>query len=339
MIKKSIKRILQIFVASLGPTRLNFSSKNRLIILMYHRVLPGTHADNKFEQAGMYVRPDTFRMHMQILKDNYEVMHLSEWLHKNRKNKPLPKITFAITFDDGWKDNYQYAFPVLKEFNIPATIFLVSDYLDSQYSFWPNRLSHLINNSRFKYFLNLNEYSWLHSLPLNFNLVNVKSLSPDQIDEIIGHCKAKSDAEMLAYVKAMENISESNKDISNVGILSRAEVKEMVSSGLFHIGSHTRHHARLLDHLSEMEMKDEIVNSKLLLEEICGHPVELFCYPNGDYTNSAINYVRDNYISAVTTEYGWNDIKSDKYLLRRIGLHEDISSDKISFLSRISGLR
>lgn len=305
---------------------------------MYHRVIPCNHADNNFEQAGMYVRPDTFKMQMQILKNNYNIMHLSEWLFKNRNNEVLPKITFAITFDDGWKDNYEYAFPVLKELEIPATIFLVSDYLGGNYVFWPNRLSYLLRKNDLNNLLKLNEYAWIKTLSTGFKDDDIQSLSTFQIDAIIEQCKNISDTEMLARVEAMEIASGSNKTRSVSNILAHEEVEKMIKNGLFQIGSHTRHHTRLLDYLSHSELDDEVINSKSLLEKMFSNKIHLFCYPNGDHSESAVTSVSNNYLAAVTTEHGWNDSDSNPYLLRRIGLHEDISNNKVSFVSRISGL-
>jgi peptidoglycan/xylan/chitin deacetylase (PgdA/CDA1 family) len=338
MYKKIIKQSLQLLIARLGPHRLDFSNKKRLVILTYHRVLPIAHSDIANEQPGMYVHPNTFSMHMKLLKDNYEVTDLSDWIHRSRNNENLPKLSFAITFDDGWKDNYEYAYPVLKELNIPATIFLVSDYIGSQYSFWPNRLLYLLNNKDFYSHINYSEYTWLKELDLKFNIAVQKPFSQAETNEIIERCKEMLDTDMINHIVEMEELTKQGKDASNANILNHKELQEMLESGLIHVGSHTCNHIRMIDKLDMIRMNDEIVHSKSKLEELLSEKIQLFCYPNGDYTDAAVNKVRDNYIAAVTTEHGWNDTDSDPFLLRRIGLHEGISNNEESFISRLSGL-
>ncbi|MDD2679413.1 MAG: polysaccharide deacetylase family protein [Candidatus Omnitrophica bacterium] len=91
-------------------------------ILMYHSVSPEPNPYMKL----LTVKPETFRRQMRFLKErHYNVVPLVEIADLIKNNKKIPPRTLAITFDDGFKDNYTYAFPMLKEYNFPATIFVV----------------------------------------------------------------------------------------------------------------------------------------------------------------------------------------------------------------------
>ncbi len=94
-------------------------------ILMYHRVIDPREVPYLVED-GMYVRPDTFAMQMEILSKNYNVIGLDKLVELVLKGEKLEPRTVAVTLDDGWVDNHKYAMPILEKFNIPATIFLAT---------------------------------------------------------------------------------------------------------------------------------------------------------------------------------------------------------------------
>ena len=111
----------------------------------------------------------------------------------------------------------------------------------------------------------------------------------------------------------------------------------MAASGLVTVGSHTRHHVRMQESLPDEELREEIVMSRDEIQEKCGCPVELFCYPNGDTTEASINLVEQAYLGACTTERGWNFGQVSAYAIRRVPLHEDRSATRDAFLARLVG--
>ncbi len=74
----------------------------------------------------MIVTPDSFRQQLRIIKQLFTVMPLSEWSRRQAEGKPLPQRACAITFDDGWRDNFEYALPILQQEQTPATVFAVA---------------------------------------------------------------------------------------------------------------------------------------------------------------------------------------------------------------------
>ncbi|HEY5560995.1 MAG TPA: polysaccharide deacetylase family protein [Clostridiaceae bacterium] len=94
-------------------------------VLMYHHIAPNTNND------GTCVSPEKFREDMRFLKDNgYYTLNLNELYNFYYTNTPLPEKAVAITFDDGYEDNYSVAYPILKEYGLKATIFMITGKID-----------------------------------------------------------------------------------------------------------------------------------------------------------------------------------------------------------------
>lgn len=326
--KSVVKRVAEYAIAATAPVTWHVR-KPSLLVLMYHRVLPADHPDRATEQSGMFVSPETLRMHVDYLKRAFTLVHLDDWLADARAARALPRLACALTFDDGWRDNYEHAFPVLRESGVPATIFLVSDLVGTRYSFWPNALARTLASDE-QHFSALP--SWLvRLLPPRAQ----GALTMAQIDTVIDACKReRSDEEMTA---ALKDVAPAHAAASDRDLMSWDEVRHMQASGLVRFGSHTRRHTRLSTLSSPQQLSDEIVASREIIADQLSTLPRTFCYPNGDTSRHAVELVRQSYMGAVTTQRGWHDPAGDAWTIRRIGVHEDITRRRASFIARLSG--
>ena len=294
---------------------------------MYHRILPKTVAEELNEEPAMYVTPETFNDHLVWLKEIMQPVKLSDWI-TGSKDSLEPGNYFAVTFDDGWQDNYQYAFPILKQHNIPATVFLVSSLMGSDKVFWPNRLASMISMLSDESLQTASIKQLREKLSLNEN-VDIYDIS-----SIVARGKQYSDKEMTQWLDDAES------DLPHFNtqrqLLNWQEISEMTETGLVDVGAHTKHHTRLLDTVSKPTIDDEVVGSKQEIESLSNQGVELFCYPNGDYCDYSSELVRKHFKAAVTTKYGINSTEQNIHKLNRVGLHQDISGNKTDFLARLA---
>lgn len=336
-VKRTIKRSLQYAAAKYGRHRWP-SKKPELLILMYHRILPAADERARAEEPGMIVTPDSFRLHINILSQYFDIIHLSEWDRFKRDYAAGSKPACAITFDDGWADNYEFAYPILQETKIPATIFIVSDMIGTGQVFWPERLARTVS------FIAQNmparwshpKLDWLKQAATSFGF---GTLAPtqEQLAELIAHAKSLPDDEVITRLNSIETELQLPDIPHRSSLLNWEQLTEMTGSGLIEAGSHTCHHIRLNEGAADDIVDNEITSSKQSIEQHTGQTVSTFCFPNGDYSEYALVLVRENYALAVTTRRGWNTATTDNHLLRRIGVHEDIAADKTAFLSRLSG--
>lgn len=337
-VKKLIKSGLYYAAPLLGRHRIAINRQN-LLILTYHRILPLDDPRTHLEQPGMYVTPDTFAKQIKILKKYFTFTKLAAWLEQaQNQSQTLPKRCCAITFDDGWQDNYEYAFPVLKQEHVPATIFLVSSMIGSHYDFWPGRLARLLH-----YTAQHRSSEWAHPV---FDWLKAPSLkyafgehmpTSGELDQLINHCKHYSDTDNQNHIDIAAQHLVYNINDSDRNLLDEQEIKTMLRSDLVDIGSHTAHHIRMSEDLNPDCLKEELIDSKQQLEGRFGVPVRLFCYPNGDTSTDAINIVKQHYLGACTTRRGWNNPSTSAHALNRISIHEDMTSTQRSLLTKING--
>lgn len=320
--------------------------KGTVAILTYHRVLSAEDLDASIVQSGMYVRDEAFRMHMEYLREWFEVLSFSELLDRWRTGRwKADTAACVITFDDGWLDNYRHAYPILKRYSLPATIFLPTDFVGTSSWFWPERLGYLLRLAdapsctpvrRVEFYQALTEALQTQGKgsALSWNI----GAGTDSYDCLIEACK-ELDADRL------ERLLASLGDILGMTVpqtrilMNWVEVREMSQYGIS-FGSHSCSH-RLMTQIPEKEARRETISSYERLRESGANVVPVFCYPNGNYNDLVQRVVREaGYAAAASCDPGLErETPVNLMALRRISIHHDISESPALFALALSGLR
>jgi peptidoglycan/xylan/chitin deacetylase (PgdA/CDA1 family) len=291
-------------------------------------------------QAGMYVKPEIFETHLRFLKKHFNIISLSDLSCNSKRNSGRSNGSplCILTFDDGWHDFYEHAHPILKTYQIPATVFLQTDFIGSPKMFWTDRLLYFLSQKKTKGNLAIGKLSSTN--PVMNQLEKVKGSQEYQLEKAIQMLKAYRDEEIEDILSELSRRWNMNPNHPNRVFLSWEEVKEMGQSGIITFGSHTASH-RILTTLTDDEIQDELMRSRerLIAEKVVDKSFIPFSYPNGNYNEKISGMVKEiGYNLAVTTENGWNHLGSNPFTLRRIAIHQDMTSTEAMFGCRITNI-
>ncbi len=293
----------------------------RACVLMYHRVLDDPEAQEEYAQTGIAVSTATFAAQVAYLARRYTVLSAGDYVERLRRNETLPPRCAVITFDDGWRDNFENAYPILKRFGIPATIFVCSDFVGTTAKFWFHNLLHAVVTRNLgardlQVALETAAGGKRDNLKIPETLVGVylldhflrlaKSLQAPEIDKLLAAVRPAAGAEKSEWAERRF-------------VLSWDEIAAM-EPDLVEIGSHGRSH-RLLTAIPVMEAQQELLESKRILEAKTGRRVRVAAYPNGAYDETIKGYaVAAGYAGAFAVDVG--DGSEDPFAVPRVGLHE-----------------
>jgi peptidoglycan/xylan/chitin deacetylase (PgdA/CDA1 family) len=275
------------------------SLRGRVLILMYHRVIPRGEAAATFVQPGMYVTPETFDRHLRFLTANFEILSFSDLLTKWESQQWDNGTRYCvITFDDGWLDNYTCAFPLLRAHGVPATIFLPTDLIGTEEWLWSDRLGMLLRRRG--------------------------KGTPDEWDAFIEHAKTLTDDARAGVLDGLE-AETGGPCLGQRRLIDWSQVHEMSRHGVS-FASHTRTHVNLT-RLAGGALEHELRGPLDMLRERRVNHVPVLAYPNGDHTDAVVAAARAaGYGAAVTTNPGLESRRpADRFRLKRIGVHDDVT--------------
>ena len=311
---------------SAGP----FVCRGKVAILQYHRVVTPDDLSRGYIEPAMYVLDDVFDTQVRWLLEQFEILSFSQLLARWDANEWDERKAYCVlTFDDGWLDNYRHAFPILKKYEVPATIFLPTNFVGSNEWFWPEKIAFLLtcmDRRRVTSAQRNRVRDVIAELPgqMHPEVVGQEGISGTTMEKIIGQCK-------LLPPSGIESLLDRLSETLEVSIpheritMNWSEVTEMAKNGIS-FGSHSCSH-HLLTQLNEENIRQELQESDRVLRALPGGYIPVFCYPNGDNNDAIQDLVRQSqYVAAVGTRRGLEGRHpGNLYELRRIGMHNDIS--------------
>ena len=275
-------------------------------ILRYHRV---NSDKNPFSIEA--IPPRLFDEQMAYLRKHFSVLSFHELLQGSQE-RSLPSNSVAVTFDDGYRDNYTFALPILKKYRIPATIFLTTGCIEKDQLLWFDKiLLAFSKTTRFR--LEVDD----SFEPISWSTTQERLAAATKILRQLREIPDDDRDAMIPIVLDSLGVRETIADQEMM--LTWNQVREMYDQGI-NFGSHTVNHP-ILSRCSEKRSLNELTVSKQTIEEQIDHEVDTLAYPSGrkiDFSEMTIRLAKKvGYRSAVTIFAGPNDEGEDPFLLRR----------------------
>ena len=143
--KEVCARLLRAIGGTRAATALRRRSRSELLVLAYHRILPTEpETEYPFDIELISADPEQFGWQMSWISEHFTPMAVSEIVDCLENGRSLPAGAVAVTFDDGFIDNYTHAFPVLRSRNIPACVFLSTEYVGKFRPYWFEAIAQLL---------------------------------------------------------------------------------------------------------------------------------------------------------------------------------------------------
>jgi peptidoglycan/xylan/chitin deacetylase (PgdA/CDA1 family) len=300
------------------------SGGRRILIVSYHRVVGDYTGAVQQSIPGLLISQETFRRHLEeAAAAGYEFATIGDAVAVMSGLKSTKRDLCVVTFDDGYRDVYRYAYPVLKRMGVPAITYLPTSFVGTRRRFNHDRLFHLLllaQKRRLQPF-----FSTLPGLVVQLlePIVSETRTVSDVLDDFIGNHSAR---DLQRAIEALERELGGGPDLlpEQGDVMDWDEVRRMARDG-FEFGAHTQGHTVLTMEPPEV-VEREIVESKRIIEREVGSPVLHFAYCNGWYSDEVIRLLKlHGFRSGVTTEDVPNRIGGDPFSLKRKVMWENFS--------------
>ncbi len=279
--------------------------RQRIAVLMYHGVLPDN--DPLAQGDWLQVRSAEFAAQMAFLRQHYQPVRLIDVI-ENRL-PPSGKPRAIVTFDDGYANNFHHALPILKQFDIPATIFVATSHIGRQKLFWWDRMR-----------LSLNAQG--KAVPPGWP-EKLKQLPPAQIEARLDQLLAETSIPAESTTKIAPD---------SYRAMTVEELQAAKNSGLIDFGSHTHGH-EIIERLSDDQLRETLQSARDQLKS-WGIDARLFAAPNGDYLDRQIPILKEQgLLACVATQEGLWLPRTTTYRIPRLGIGRDTSMEKFALIT------
>jgi peptidoglycan/xylan/chitin deacetylase (PgdA/CDA1 family) len=313
-----------------------WARRDHTIVLTYHRVVEKWDHTLDYSQPGMVVTVPTFERQLAFLAEHFDIVSLNSAFVDEPIDRPATRPRCVITFDDGWRDNYDLAFPILRKRGIPATIFVATDFVGTSRTFWHTELLYLLLQPDAPAVLRNGSALSGCPAPVREHLkglaVGNRIACAADLDPTIEWLKATWDEDVLAeLIDELRRAAGCTSPLfpDRAFFLDWDQVGEMAEAGV-EIESHGCSH-RILTRVPAPEAAEELVRSRLEIERHLHRPVRHLAFPNEAANDALLRSATDAGYRTACVGSELQEAPRGIRVLRRLGMHEQVGGAGPSF--------
>lgn len=293
----------------------SYLHEEKFVIFLFHGVI----TKNRYavrNYTKKHLELEEFENVISGLQTKGNPVHMNEIVSAHQEKSSLPPLSYAITFDDGFANNFHIAAPVLKRYQTPSIFYLTSGFIENNDASWTDLIEYAVDreeNIQFQH-----EYLKTNS-PVKSVVEKISFL--EQVREVV-----KSNASIDPYQFARDiwkqnGIEAFDPDAELDQKMTGQEVAQLATDPLFTVGGHSHTH-RVMSFLSPEDLQFEVYSSIQYLKDWTGQKIDHYSYPEGlthCYSEEIITCLKEHGVKCSPTAIGGtNDKKTDLFNLKRI---------------------
>lgn len=302
--------------------------QKKALVLMYHKI-----SEPRTDPWELAVSEKNFSTHLQVLKKKYTIVSIDE-LADALISKKLKHKVIAITFDDGYLNNYTTARLILEQFNVPASFFITDTNLISQQPFWWDELEQIIIHSEKlpqKFTLNNHSENIIFDLENEFELNDsiknkhagfiayepptLRASLYFKLWQLMSPLLQNDQEAIMNQIRKWAGVEQNRLPLERCMTLE--QLKHLAQNKIFTIGAHTKSHPALSHH-SRAKQSEEIWSNKSFLEAELKMGIDYFAYPSGNFNIETLQLVKElGFKAAFTTNPQSVKGKTDVFRINR----------------------
>ncbi len=262
------------------------------IVLYYHRVIESNKLISPhFLNPNICLERSLFEKQMEYLNNNCHVLSLDEYVEYVEGVREIEPNSVLITFDDGYRDNYLHAFPILQKYSMPATIFLTTGFIGTDKLFWWDLLAEIIHsvNGLHELWEIAENLAW----PSPFERRDYKNFKSGAkyYEALNDRLKGMQKKDIEGFMLKLQEMSGKHYLKPERIFLAWDEIREMQNNGIT-FGSHSHSHTNLRI-LQKAIIMQEVMISKEIIEQNIGQEITAFSYPFGFFNDASKDAVKE----------------------------------------------